>query len=560
MKQRNSLILAVAFAFVFPVMSSVVSSEISDSVLTESHMKPLVVSNPDSLLVLLDVAEARKLSSFPSYRIDLLRAQAYNELRMFLEKKRWALKALESDSIVSYPRLQLQAMMIVASADEFYGNYEESISMALEAVGLARKYRIKSAEYHLLGTVSSVAFKMGDRKQGYDYLNQVIDEGISSFDVRELANVSSALGTKVNALFTDNLYNKAIDECQRRLEVIARIDRLGGAPHGFTDQQRAYVYARMASAAQRLHQETKAYRAYIDFLNTDYGSTANGRIFIVDYLLESGRYQTVLDFTRPLYKTFVRTDTINTDFHSLLYCEAKAYGGLGNYQKGMSLIERAAVIQDSLYFREKESKAQELSMMFSVNEKDLGLIRAKAELQRRRRLWLSSVAVGMMIMIVSLVLILYYRNMWRRTRIMVAQIDELLALRESMRLSLGEAGDEGYGEFIGMEKRIKEENFFLRSGFNRTMISQLTGLSSSRVAELIERYAQCSPIDYVNKLKVEYSIKLIHDHPNWTIDAIADASGFGSRNTYYHHFKRIYGITPAQYRKRSLEMKEKSGI
>ena len=143
---------------------------------------------------------------------------------------------------------------------------------------------------------------------------------------------------------------------------------------------------------------------------------------------------------------------------------------------------------------------------------------------------------------------------------MVAQIDELLALRESMRLSLGEAGDEGYGEFIGMEKRIKEENFFLRSGFNRTMISQLTGLSSSRVAELIERYAQCSPIDYVNKLKVEYSIKLIHDHPNWTIDAIADASGFGSRNTYYHHFKRIYGITPAQYRKRSLEMKEKSGI
>lgn len=560
MKRRKFLVLAVALAFVFPVMASVVSSEISDSVLTESHMKPLVVSNPDSLLALLDVAEARKLPSLPLYRIDLLRAQAYNELRMFLEKKRWALKALESDSIVNYPRLQLQAMMIVASADEFYGNYEESISMALEAVGLARKYRIKSAEYHLLGTVSSVAFKMGDRKQGYDYLNQVIDEGISSFDVRELANVSSALGAKVNALFTDKLYNKALDESQRRLDVIARIDRLGGAPHGFTDQQRAYVYASMASAAQRLHQEAKAYRAYTDFLNTDYGSTANGRIFIVNYLLESGRYQTVLDFTRPLYKTFVRTDTINADFHSLLYCEAKAYGGLGNYQKGMSLMERAAAIQDSLYLREMESKAQELSMMFSVNEKDLSLIRAKAESQRLRRLWLSSAAVGMMIMIVSFVLILYYRNMWRRTRIMVAQIDELLALRESMSLSLGEAGDEGYGEFIGMEKRIKEENFFLRSGFNRTMISQLTGLSNSRVVELIERYAQCSPIDYVNKLKVEYSIKLIHDHPNWTIDAIADASGFGSRNTYYHHFNRIYDITPAQYRKRSLGMKEKSGI
>lgn len=55
--------------------------------------------------------------------------------------------------------------------------------------------------------------------------------------------------------------------------------------------------------------------------------------------------------------------------------------------------------------------------------------------------------------------------------------------------------------------------------------------------------------DYINKLRVEHSVALIREHPEWTIDAIAAASGYPRKATYYSNFYKIYGLTPAQYRK-----------
>jgi transcriptional regulator GlxA family with amidase domain len=54
--------------------------------------------------------------------------------------------------------------------------------------------------------------------------------------------------------------------------------------------------------------------------------------------------------------------------------------------------------------------------------------------------------------------------------------------------------------------------------------------------------------DYINKLRVDYSVQVINEHPNWTIDAIAEMCGYVRRATYYSHFNRRFGITPAQYR------------
>lgn len=41
-----------------------------------------------------------------------------------------------------------------------------------------------------------------------------------------------------------------------------------------------------------------------------------------------------------------------------------------------------------------------------------------------------------------------------------------------------------------------------------------------------------TPGDYINKLRVEHSLSLINDHPDWTIDAIAEECGYVSRATY----------------------------
>ena len=225
----KKILLIIAVAVTLHAAASA-APQIPDSMLTERRLKVMVVENPDSVLRLLDVAEARRLPSLPQYRIDLLRALAYNELRMFSLKERYALKTLDDDSIEQHPHVRLNAMAMAVSASSFYGNYDRAYAMAMDAIELARDIGNKPGEYNILQSVADIAFDLGDREQGYAYLDEIITSGYASGNVRELANVSSALGAKVIQLYADDRYADALAESVRRMDVIGRLDSIGGAP------------------------------------------------------------------------------------------------------------------------------------------------------------------------------------------------------------------------------------------------------------------------------------------------------------------------------------------
>ena len=52
---------------------------------------------------------------------------------------------------------------------------------------------------------------------------------------------------------------------------------------------------------------------------------------------------------------------------------------------------------------------------------------------------------------------------------------------------------------------------------------------------------------YVNNIRLEETLSLLHNAPQKTISAIATEVGFSSANLR-EQFKRKYGITPAEYR------------
>ncbi len=54
---------------------------------------------------------------------------------------------------------------------------------------------------------------------------------------------------------------------------------------------------------------------------------------------------------------------------------------------------------------------------------------------------------------------------------------------------------------------------------------------------------------YVNELRINYAIKLLKRHPNYTIRAIADEAGFNSTPILYSMFKKKTGMTPYEFKK-----------
>lgn len=535
------LFLTILVVLLMPV-SSFASADMGVS---EDAIRKLVVESPDSVLHILDRIESSPTKDLKPYQISLLRALAYNEKRMFSLVERYANETLVNDSIHNHPKDKLNALTLIAAAKGYYGDLPGCISASTEAIDLARQIGNVAAEYNVLTTMAKTSFSLGERKQGYDYLNQIISSGENAEDARVLANVSAAYGVKIVELYTDNQFSKGLDEGKKRLEIIEKIEKVGGAPAGFTDQQRAYSYARIASCAERNGNKKEALDAFNSFMATDYAKSPLGRAYIMDYLLDSGNWNKVLEFTKPLYPILSEGDTINGDYQSLLTSDARAYAGLGDFKRAYGLSNRANAIGDSLTLRENSLRSQELATIFALNEKDLELERTKASLQRKHILLISAFSVGILVVLILFLLIRAYIVSLKRQKLATKRIDELVAAYDIRY----DEQDEDFSVFTEMQRKITSDKLFIQPNFNREGIMQATGLTRTRVVNLIDKYTGLTPNEYINKLRVEYSVKLIQEHPEWTIDAVAEECGYGRRGTYYTHFTKVFGITPAQYRK-----------
>lgn len=535
------------YLIVLSLLMPVVGLAASGKDLSEESLRKLIVAWPDSVLGVLDQHENASKIELQPYQISLLRALAYNEKRMFSLVEKYAKEALANDSINSHIKEKLNVLTLLSAAKGYYGDLPGCISVSTEAICLAHEIGNTAAVYNILTTMAKTSFALGERKKGYEYLDRIISEGEKIDDVRVLANVSAAYGVKIVELYTDDLFPEGLEEGKKRLEIIEKIDKIGGAPEGFTDQQRAYSYARIASCAERSGDKRGALAAYDSFMETNYASHPIGRAYIMDYLLDSGNWNKVLELTHELYPILSRGDTINGDYQSLLTSDARAYAGLGDFKKAYVLSNRSGVINDSIRKREDTIRSQELATIFALNEKELELTKVKASLQRKHLLMISAFSLGTLVLIILILLIRAYRISVKNQRLAAKRIDELLAFNKVNYNSQDQEDD--YSIFAEMQQKIISEKLFIQPNFNREAIMQATGFTRTRVVNLIDKYTGLTPSEYINKLRIEYSVRLIQDHPEWTIDAIAEECGYGRRGTYYNHFYKVFGITPAQYRK-----------
>lgn len=543
---------ALAFLVALLVLPIAKAADRSTPVaVSEDVLRQMVVENPDSVLGLLNKIENAKKPSLPPFRISLLRALAYNEKRMFSYVYKCAQETLESDSMATHPKEHTNALTLLAVTQSFFGDLQGCVNSCMEAVNLARQTGNLPAELNVLTTMAKTYFALSDRTRGYETLETIINKGSDSDNARVLANVSAAYGVKIIQLYTDNRFGEALQEGRKRLVIIDKIDRIGGAPEGFTDQQKAYTYARIASSAEMAGNQAEAASAYSKFMSTDYGRSEVGKAYITDYLLNAGKYSTVLEFTKPLFRMFEGTDTINGDYHSLLISNASAEAGLGNHKQAFRLMERANAVQDSLYTREKTTQAQELATVFALNEKQLELEKEKAQSQKRLILLWSAGGIILLVILILIILCWQYQVIKKHNRLAAQRIDELMEQREKEQAEnhTDKGQDEDRDAFNRMEHIIIKDELFKDPQFNRDGIAKATGLSRTTVIQLIQKFAGVAPSEYITKLRLEHSVKLIREHPDWTIDGIAEGCGYVRRATYYSHFNKFYGITPAQYRK-----------
>ena len=81
------------------------------------------------------------------------------------------------------------------------------------------------------------------------------------------------------------------------------------------------------------------------------------------------------------------------------------------------------------------------------------------------------------------------------------------------------------------------------------------GLTQRRITQAIKTRKEDNTLaEYLTTKRLLDACRLLVDHPNWTIDAVAHEVGFGGTTTFRTIFRKRFGMSPKQYREKKRLM------
>ena len=102
-----------------------------------------------------------------------------------------------------------------------------------------------------------------------------------------------------------------------------------------------------------------------------------------------------------------------------------------------------------------------------------------------------------------------------------------------------------------LNKIINENKPYLNNEFRFKELAELIGISTHILSQVLNKMTNNNFYNYINRLRIEHSKKLLKTSKDLSIIEIAFNSGFNSKSTFNKAFKKYLKITPTQYRKRA---------
>lgn len=246
-------------------------------------------------------------------------------------------------------------------------------------------------------------------------------------------------------------------------------------------------------------------------------------------------------------------DSLGRNMQRLMKDMGDFYLSIEDYQQAADCYATTGIIADTLAAWSLNNLTVEVRKVID-NERYMAL-------QKRRLIILiSSVVVLVLVFLLGLRQALIVRKKNRR---MAANIDRLMHYRnivlqngdsaEKVENASVDASDEELRLFTEVDKRIMKERLFANPDFGRDDLMRLLGVDKNALPALLQRTAHTNVSGYIIIKRMEYAVSLMKEHPEFTLESIADACGIKSSATFIRNFKAVYDMTPSEYRKQLEE-------
>ena len=583
MKSIRLVICVCSFLFVSNQLLFADKTIERDSLYTREYISRIYMAEPERALNLLDGAESEK--TIPLHIINELRSRVYRNMYMTKLAFLYARKSYLLDSVSQRDPKHLLTMTVdLAELAVLMSDHKESMRYALDGIKLAQKEKDKGAESKLLFCIGENKWQLSFKEEAYDYFDKAIKLLQGTSTRLEMAMLSYFYGMKMDYLINDSRSAEALEIGLKREKLLKDIAKLPQHPVGYLDLQYTYLYAKMSYICYLEGKYKQAEKYYQQYLSTENSDTPDGKTYAIPYLLASKQYQKVVKRCQDFKKLMQKQDTVNLQYISILQKEIKAYIGLKDFERVAALRESVISIIDSINCKDKQNAALELDAIYKATEQEEYIAEQNFQLRIR------NISLAFLGCITCLTLFMLWR-IWRHTAIikyknkMLAKfINEKLAGKEENRQSFIEEdpedliavplelrseaefsekdgfssddmseGRDEEGEnkkiFKDLNRIVVQDQLYLSPELSREDLAQIVHLNNARFARMIKENTGTNFNGYINELRINYAIKLLKQHPNYTIRAIADESGFNSAPVLYSLFKKKTGMTPYEFKK-----------
>ena len=107
--------------------------------------------------------------------------------------------------------------------------------------------------------------------------------------------------------------------------------------------------------------------------------------------------------------------------------------------------------------------------------------------------------------------------------------------------------------FQKLDSLIRRDELYLSADLSREDLVRMAHMNNTRFAKMIKENTGGNLSGYINNLRLNHAIQLLNEHPNYTMKAIAEDSGFNSMPTFNNLFKKKTGMTPFEFKSAQKE-------
>lgn len=105
-------------------------------------------------------------------------------------------------------------------------------------------------------------------------------------------------------------------------------------------------------------------------------------------------------------------------------------------------------------------------------------------------------------------------------------------------------------EYLKLKELVLEEKLFKNANLNIYILSEVSGISTRKISQLINYFHENNFNSFINSFRVDDAKEMISskDFEHYTIEAIAKEAGFNSKSSFNTYFKIHEGMTPTAYK------------